>query len=100
MEPTWAAGELVRRLIRTHGPVLLRPSSGRRDGSGPMCSPRGESRAGASDVAPGRVAGGTPFRGTPFLARVPVGVRDRRRGRPGAARRRRRPRDRTGSAAR
>ncbi|MEU7721179.1 DUF779 domain-containing protein [Streptomyces tibetensis] len=61
VELTPAAGELLRRLIGTHGPVMFHQSGGCCDGSAPMCYPRGEFRVGASDVLLGHVAEDTPF---------------------------------------
>ncbi|CAL9337459.1 hypothetical protein SUDANB58_00196 [Streptomyces sp. enrichment culture] len=61
VELTGAAEELVRSLTRRHGPVMFHQSGGCCDGSAPMCYPRGEFRAGGSDVLLGHVAGDTPF---------------------------------------
>ncbi|MFI8189426.1 DUF779 domain-containing protein [Streptomyces sp. NPDC085946] len=58
---TPAAGDLLRRLVRAHGPVMFHQSGGCCDGSAPMCYPRGEFRVGGSDVLLGHVAGDTPF---------------------------------------
>ncbi|MFK4104038.1 DUF779 domain-containing protein [Streptomyces sp. NPDC019531] len=50
VELTVAAGELLRRLRETHGPLMFHQSGGCCDGSAPMCYPAGEFRTGGSDV--------------------------------------------------
>ncbi|KOG38667.1 DUF779 domain-containing protein [Streptomyces resistomycificus] len=47
---TPAAADLLRRLRRTHGPLMFHQSGGCCDGSAPMCFPAGEFRTGDSDV--------------------------------------------------
>lgn len=44
------AADLLRRLTRTHGPLMFHQSGGCCDGSSPMCYPDGEFRTGAADV--------------------------------------------------
>ncbi|MFI2238137.1 DUF779 domain-containing protein [Streptomyces chrestomyceticus] len=53
---TPAAGDLLRRLRETHGPLMFHQSGGCCDGSSPMCYPAGEFRTGAADVLLGRLA--------------------------------------------
>ncbi|MFG3281439.1 DUF779 domain-containing protein [Streptomyces sp. NPDC048111] len=50
VELTAAAGELLRALSATHGPLMFHQSGGCCDGSAPMCYPAGEFRTGGSDV--------------------------------------------------
>jgi uncharacterized protein (DUF779 family) len=50
VELTPAARDLLRRLRRTHGPLMFHQSGGCCDGSAPMCYPAGEFRTGDSDV--------------------------------------------------
>ncbi|MEU6812764.1 DUF779 domain-containing protein [Streptomyces sp. NPDC046831] len=50
VELTPAAAGLVRRLSRTHGPLMFHQSGGCCDGSAPMCYPEGEFRTGDADV--------------------------------------------------
>lgn len=47
---TTAAVELLRRLARAHGPLVLHQSGGCCDGSAPMCFPVGEFMIGDRDV--------------------------------------------------
>lgn len=50
-----AAADLLRRLTRTHGPLMFHQSGGCCDGSSPMCFALGEFRTGASDVLLGEL---------------------------------------------
>lgn len=54
---TETATDLIRRLERTHGPLLFHQSGGCCDGSSPMCYPRAEFRIGPNDILLGEVAG-------------------------------------------
>ncbi len=54
------AGDLIRRLVGIHGPVMFHQSGGCCDGSSPMCYPDGEFRTGASDVLLGKLDVGLP----------------------------------------
>lgn len=47
---TEAAGELLRSLTATHGPLMFHQSGGCCDGSAPMCFPVGMFQTGPSDV--------------------------------------------------
>ncbi|SFB47761.1 hypothetical protein SAMN05216266_11355 [Amycolatopsis marina] len=62
---TEAAAELLRRLVKQHGPVMFHQSGGCCDGSAPMCYPHGEFRTGAADVHLGDLV-------VPGIADVPV----------------------------
>jgi uncharacterized protein (DUF779 family) len=55
------AAEVLKRIIRIHGPVMFHQSGGCCDGSAPMCYPRGEFRVGDSDVLLGILFEDTPF---------------------------------------
>ena len=57
---TPAALRLIEEIVREHGPVLFHQSGGCRDGSSPMCYPRGEFIIGDHDVKLGEI-GGAPF---------------------------------------
>jgi uncharacterized protein (DUF779 family) len=54
---TESARELVRSLMRAHGPLMFHQSGGCCDGSAPMCYPRGDFLIGARDVLLGSVEG-------------------------------------------
>lgn len=54
---TESARELVRSLMRAHGPLMFHQSGACRDGSAPMCYPRGDFLIGARDVLLGSVEG-------------------------------------------
>ncbi|MCC3272613.1 DUF779 domain-containing protein [Arthrobacter zhangbolii] len=45
-----AAQELLRSLVRQHGPLMFHQSGGCCDGSSPMCYPKGEFLTGDADV--------------------------------------------------
>ncbi|MFI5608655.1 DUF779 domain-containing protein [Amycolatopsis sp. NPDC051903] len=47
---TEAAGDLLRKLVAVHGPVMFHQSGGCCDGSAPMCYPLGEFKVGERDV--------------------------------------------------
>jgi uncharacterized protein (DUF779 family) len=51
------ARDLVRSLMRAHGPLMFHQSGGCCDGSAPMCYPRGEFLIGARDVLLGSIEG-------------------------------------------
>jgi len=63
VEVSEAAADLLRELVREHGPLLLHQSGGCCDGSAPMCFPRGEFRIGQRDVLLGVIAGCPLFMG-------------------------------------
>ena len=57
VEATESARELVKKLVRAHGPLLFHQSGGCCDGSAPMCYPEDDFLIGARDVLLGRVEG-------------------------------------------
>jgi uncharacterized protein len=50
VDVTGEAAELLRRLTRTHGPLMFHQSGGCCDGSSPMCFPDGEFITGDADI--------------------------------------------------
>lgn len=54
---TEAAAELIRKLVKRHGPLMFHQSGGCCDGSAPMCYPRGEFKIGERDVLLGEIEG-------------------------------------------
>lgn len=60
VDVTEEAAELVRDLVREHGPLVFHQSGGCCDGSAPMCFPEKEFRLGARDVFLGTIVD-TPF---------------------------------------
>ncbi|HVI49763.1 MAG TPA: DUF779 domain-containing protein [Candidatus Sulfotelmatobacter sp.] len=93
---TPSAIELIRKLVRMHGPVMFHQSGGCCDGSAPMCFRQGEFRIGENDVLLGAIdgmpfyIGGAQFeywahtqliidvvpgRGASFSLEIPEGVR-------------------------
>lgn len=60
VDVTEEAAELVRDLVREHGPLVFHQSGGCCDGSAPMCFPEKEFRIGARDVFLGTIVD-TPF---------------------------------------
>lgn len=93
---TPSAIELIRKLVRMHGPVMFHQSGGCCDGSAPMCFRQGEFRIGDSDVFLGTIDGApfyiggaqfeywahtqliidvVPGRGASFSLEIPEGVR-------------------------
>ena len=96
VEITVAAAEIVEKLQRQHGALLLHQSGGCCDGSAPMCYPVGDFRVGPQDIQLGDIAGCrfyigaaqfeywqhtqliidvVPGRGSGFSAEAPEGVR-------------------------
>ena len=57
VEATHSARELVKKLVRAHGPLVFHQSGGCCDGSAPMCYPEGDFLIGARDVLLGRIEG-------------------------------------------
>jgi uncharacterized protein (DUF779 family) len=57
VDATDSARELIRKLVRAHGPLIFHQSGGCCDGSAPMCFPDGEFRIGSRDVLLGTVEG-------------------------------------------
>jgi uncharacterized protein (DUF779 family) len=57
VEATESARELVKKLVRAHGPLLFHQSGGCCDGSAPMCYPKDDFLIGARDVLLGSIEG-------------------------------------------
>lgn len=57
---TEAAAELIRKLLKAHGPLLFHQSGGCCDGSAPMCFQKDDFRIGSNDVLLGEIEG-CPF---------------------------------------
>jgi uncharacterized protein len=57
---TPAAARLMQKLAARHGELMFHQSGGCRDGSSPMCYPRGEFQVGEDDVLLATLEG-TPF---------------------------------------
>lgn len=63
VQVTPAAADLLTRLCRVHGALMMHQSGGCCDGSSPMCYTRGDFRVGAQDVYLGEIAGVPVFIG-------------------------------------